>query len=319
MRVFASHAKRVIAWSLGLLLALLGPAAAQSTEQQVQCFQLEQELQRVSQGGGNKRQQIAKIEADIRKFDRIYQQGQAELERRDCYDYFLFSQSVRETPQCLGIAKQIEQARKRLSRLEKLRGAAMDETAQRTREDAIITELARWRCGPQYQQEAQKRSGDGFSLWNDSEGADPGLDPYSGGTGLGYSTYRTICVRLCDGYYFPISYATVPDAFSRDANACSSQCAAPAELFYYQNPGAEVEQATSLAGAPYTKLKNAWLYRKQFVKGCSCKVAEYTDGAEVETTSSTTEPSTASTQEAPAEPDAIGALIEGEEQGTSTE
>ena len=308
----------MLAGSLGLLLALLGPVAAQTTEQQMQCFQLEQELQRVSQGGGDKRQQLAKIETEIRKFDRIYQQGQAELERRDCYDYFLFSQSVRETPQCLGIAKQIDQARKRLTRLEKQRTAAMDETTQRTREDAIIVELARWRCGPQYQQEAQKRTGDGFSLWNNSEGVDPGLDPYSG-TGLGYTTYRTICVRLCDGYYFPISYATVPDTFSRDANACSSQCAAPAELFYYQNPGAEVEQATSLSGAPYTKLKNAWLYRKQFVKGCSCKVAEYTDGGEVETTSSTTEPGNAPAEGASTEPDAIGALIEGEEQGTSTE
>jgi hypothetical protein len=111
----------------------------------------------------------------------------------------------------------------------------------------------------------------------------------------------------------------VPDAFSRDANACSSQCAAPAELYYYQNPGAEVEQATSLSGASYTTLKNAWLYRKQFVKGCSCKVAEYTDGAEaVETTSSTFEPGDAVATESPTENDAIGALIEGEETDPST-
>ena len=214
----------------------------------------------------------------MRKFDRLYQQGQADLERRDCYDYFLFSQSVRETPQCLGLQRQVENAKKRLTRLEKMRVAATDETAQRNRQDALITELARWRCGPQYIQEARKRANDGFSFWNDSEGADPGLAPDGDGTGLGYATYRTICVRLCDGYYFPISYATVPDAFSRDANACSSQRAAPAELYYYQNPGAEVEQATSLAGVPYTQLRSAWLYRKQLVKGCSCKVAEYTDG-----------------------------------------
>ena len=298
------------------------PAAAQTTEQQVQCFQLEQELQRVSQGNGGKRAQLAKIETEIRKYDRIYQQGQAQLEQRDCYDYFLFSQSVRSTPQCLGIQKQIDNARARLTRLEAMRVEATDKSAQRNRQDALIVELARWRCGPQYIQEARKRANDGFSFWNNSEGADPGLAPYGDGTGLGYATYRTICVRLCDGYYFPISYATVPDAFSRDANACSSQCAAPVELFYYQNPGAEVEQATSLSGAPYTKLKNAWLYRKQFVKGCSCKVAEYTEGAEaVETTSSTTtsEPSDATTAESQAESNSIGALIDGEQPESTTE
>lgn len=314
-----------LALLLPLLVQTTGPKA-QTTEQQMQCFQLEQELQQVSQAGGGKRAQLARIEADMRKFDRIYQQGQAELERRDCYDYFLFSQTVRETPQCLGIQRQIENARKRLARLEEQRIAASDETAQRNRQDALIAELARWRCGPQYVQEAKQRNNDGFGFWNDSEGLDPGLDPYNQ-TGLGYTTYRTICVRLCDGYYFPISYATVPDAFSRDANACSSQCAAPTELYYYQNPGAEVEQAMSLAGAPYTKLKTAWLYRKELVKGCSCKVAEYAEGGgEPEATSSTDAPEetlplpeSTGAADAPAETDDIGTLIENSEQGSSTQ
>ena len=26
---------------------------------------------------------------------------------------------------------------------------------------------------------------------------------------------------------------------------------------------------------PYTSLKSAWRYRKEFVQGCSCKAAEY--------------------------------------------
>lgn len=330
---------RALAGGLMLLASMLvsgtGPHA-QTTEQQMQCYQLEQELQQASQGGGSQRAaQLSRIEADMRKFDRIYQQGQAELERRDCYDYFLFSQTVRETPQCQGLARQIENARKRLARLEQQRVAASDETSQRNQQDALIAELARLRCGPQYQQEAKKRNNDGFGFWNDSEGADPGLDPYNQ-TGPGYATYRTICVRLCDGYYFPISYATVPDAFSRDANACSSQCAAPTELYYYQNPGAEVEQAMSLAGAPYTKLKTAWLYRKELVKGCSCKVAEFADGGgEPDATSSTSTPEetlptpepsgeptgnqTSGAADAPAGNDAIGALIDGEQAPSATQ
>src|SRR6266540_3435428 len=30
-------------------------------------------------------------------------------------------------------------------------------------------------------------------------------------------TYRTLCVRTCDGYYFPISYATNRSHFKTDA------------------------------------------------------------------------------------------------------
>ena len=256
---------------------MAGPKA-QTTEQQMQCFQLEQELQQVSQGGGTQRAQLAKIEADIRKFDRIYQQGQAQLEQRDCYDYFLFSQTVRETPQCQGISRQIENARKRLARLEEQRIAASDETAQRNRQDALIAGARPLALRPAVSaggEEAQQRrlSASGTirrastRVWIPTARRAPATRPTArSASACATATISRSATRLC----------RTPSAAT--ANACSSQCAAPTELYYYQNPGAEVEQAMSLAGAPYTKLKTAWLYRKELVKGCSCKVAEYADG-----------------------------------------
>ena len=92
---------------------------------------------------------------------------------------------------------------------------------------------------------------------------------------LPFNTYRTVCVRLCDGYYFPVSFSTMQSQFPKDAQVCSSKCAAPAELFYYQNPGGEIEQATSVAGQPYSKLPNAFRHRKEVVQGCSCRSADY--------------------------------------------
>ena len=83
-------------------------------------------------------------------------------------------------------------------------------------------------------------------------------------------------MRLCDGYYFPVSFSTLPNHFQRDADLCQSPCAAPAELYYHQNPGGAVEQMVSAASQqPYTSLKTAWRYRKEYVPGCSCKAAEY--------------------------------------------
>ena len=45
--------------------------------------------------------------------------------------------------------------------------------------------------------------------------------------------YRTMCVRLCDGYYFPVSAATTKGRFQRDEQTCRSQCQAPTKLYYY--------------------------------------------------------------------------------------
>ena len=91
-----------------------------------------------------------------------------------------------------------------------------------------------------------------------------------------FATYRTLCVRLCDGYYFPVSFSTLPNHFQRDAEICQSRCAAPAELYYHQNPGGAVEQAISVATQqPLHQLEIGLALSQEFVQGCSCKEAEY--------------------------------------------
>ena len=62
---------------------------------------------------------------------------------------------------------------------------------------------------------------------------------------------------------------------AQDAQQCQSNCAAPAELYVYRNPGQEIEQAVSLNGSAYMDLPVALRFRKEYVKGCSCKQAEY--------------------------------------------
>jgi len=84
-------------------------------------------------------------------------------------------------------------------------------------------------------------------------------------------TYRTMCVRLCDGYYFPISFAASRDRFARDAKACESSCGGQARLFVYRNPGADVEDMVDLHGRPYRQLSTAFLYRQEYVAACKCQ------------------------------------------------
>jgi Protein of unknown function (DUF2865) len=245
------------------------------------CLQLEQRL--VSEGqqrGVNPRETMARLENEMRQTERQLSQAQGQLDRGDCYEYFLFSKSLRNTAQCRTSAGTTEQLRRRVSELDAQR-LQLAGAGERRVSDDIVRELARNGCGPQYVQEARKLDAQGGSnpFWSaEEEGGPKGSGNQFGS--LPFATYRTICVRLCDGYYFPVSFSTLPNHFQRDADVCQSKCAAPVELYYHQNPGANVDQAVSIkAQSNYTALKTAFRYRKEFVHGCSCKEAEYQAGA----------------------------------------
>ena len=239
------------------------------------CLQLEQRLVQESQRGTQSLELLPKVEADLRQVERQARQAQSQLERANCYDYFLFSKTLRRTRECVDLANQAEEAQRRLHDLDGQRQQMLG-TRDRSYQDDIIRELARNNCGPGYNQEAQRRGGFNpfSSLWQDEDSGPGGRANQFGA--LPFATYRTICVRLCDGFYFPVSFSTLPNHFSRDAEMCQSKCAAPAELYYHQNPGGAVEQAVSVNGQqPYTSLKSAFRYRKEYVQGCSCKQAEF--------------------------------------------
>lgn len=232
------------------------------------CLQLEQRLVQEGQKGNQSRDQLARVEAELRQVDRAFNMGASKLDS-NCYETFLFTRSFRNTPQCKELARQVEVSKRRLAELEAQR---QDLSSGRSYQDDIIGELARNNCGANYADQARRRSTSG-GFW--SEEGDIGTNNWTpfGSSG---ETYRTVCVRLCDGYYFPVSFSTLPSHFAQDADVCSSKCAAPAQLYYYRNPGGTMEQAIALqSNDPYSKLKTAFRYRKEYVNGCSCKEAEY--------------------------------------------
>ena len=239
------------------------------------CLQLEARLVQEGQRGSTTRDQLPRIEAEMRQVERANQAAQSQLERSDCYDYFLFAKSLKRTRACVDLANQADGAKRRLAEFEAQRQQIMQSGGRSLRED-IVRELARINCGPAYQQEARNSSGPFSGLWQDEEGGGPGGGKFGN---LPYSTFRTVCVRLCDGYYFPVSFSTLPNNFDHDSDVCQQRCAAPAELYYHQNPGGTVEQAIAhKTKQPYTTLRTAFRFRKEFVAGCSCKQTEYVPG-----------------------------------------
>jgi len=82
--------------------------------------------------------------------------------------------------------------------------------------------------------------------------------------------YRTLCVRLSDGYYWPISYATSRGRFAKDTRVCNSSCTEPVRLFVYSNPHGRPEDMVDLRGRRYSDLRNAWRYREEYVGTRKC-------------------------------------------------
>jgi hypothetical protein len=192
--------------------------------------------------------------------------------------FFIFGNP--RPPQCDSLNTQIGRMRDNLERmvseLGKLRGGGTDLNRDLQRRQ-LVSQLAQNNCGPQYRQAAsaqpQRPRGLLEALFGSGMREESTIDQapldMPGG-----NTYRTLCVRTCDGFFFPISFATVPGRFGDDAQTCQRLCpAAETMLFTHRNPGEEVDQAVSLNGEPYTSMPNAFKYRQAFSNQCSCRGA----------------------------------------------
>jgi hypothetical protein len=250
--------------------AVARPAPAGPAQRNPVCIRLESQLATIDRGMVD-----ASRAAQIRRYEEAAQRQQGELDRvsaqarrMGCEGRGFFSLFGGQPPQCGQINNQIQQMRANLDRvhfdLQRLQGTTADREGQRR---TILASLGQNDCGPQYRQFANQGSGGFFdNLFGGAAVSTPGP------TGSG-DTYRTICVRTCDGFYFPVSYSTVPSKFADDEQVCRRMCpAAEVVLYSYRNPGEDVSQAISQGGRAYSELPAAFAYRKAMDPACSCKL-----------------------------------------------
>jgi hypothetical protein len=235
------------------------------------CVRLEGQLATVNRGAADpaRADQIKRYEDAVAKQQTELDRTLAQSKKQGCEGIGFFALFTGRSPQCAPLNSQIQQMRDNLDRtmtdLEHLKSGNNDQDGQRR---ALIGQLAQNNCGPQYRAAAAAAGPGGFldALFGGI------INP--GGDGAPSGTYRTVCVRTCDGYYFPISYSTVPNRFADDQRACQRLCpAAEAMLYSYRNPGEDINQAVSVSGQSYTELPNAFHYRKEFTPACSCRRA----------------------------------------------
>jgi len=266
-RAFFARARRGVQHGFvpALLLALALPDAALAQAGTRACRQLEAQLVGLSGGGsGSARRYDAAIERQREQMDK----ARAQARRAGCG----FAFAGRQAEFCGKINATLARMDKNLADLQRKRAqlGGGDGRRQRAR---IMAALDAHGC------RAPRRAA-----------PEPAADatraerPARMTPGALSGQFRTLCVRSCDGYYFPISWSVSFGAFERDARACQAMCpGTQVELHHHRVSGEDSEDMVSTAtGLPYREMENAFLYRRpgaSIPAGCGCGAAAAQGGA----------------------------------------
>ncbi len=263
-----------------LILAMVVMALDVQTAhaQAAQCAQLQGALAQFD--SNSEFRQMGSNSNAARQLQRQVQQAESRYIRDGCNDDARAGRQL--TRACQLIARDVLDLRDQYAQVSQAVETANAVGQQR---EAILQEMARFGCnaGSSASFTTDRQSVFDRIFGTTSEGDFTNGDFIDGGDYWGFSGYntvRTVCVRLSDGYFWPISYATLPDFIGNDAMSCQQMCPNTAvDLYYYANPGEEPEQMRNMNGSPYSALPTAFAYRDAFDKSASCEAAPVADGS----------------------------------------
>ena len=83
---------------------------------------------------------------------------------------------------------------------------------------------------------------------------------------------RTLCIRTCDGYYFPISHSATRKRFKIDEAVCKAMYGGAVANLYYHDNGSSADTAVSLKGKPLAREPYAFAFRNTFSESCQAEL-----------------------------------------------
>ena len=215
------------------------------------------------------------IVASLRQTETRVRQDESMWIRGGCQEALNAGQAL--SGQCRALAQAITSGR---SQVQELTGAAREGQSLAQNRERLLQDSARFNCSAGGNQSGAAFPGQRQPLLNQLFG---GNDPFFGDDyrespfdpWSTMATRRTVCVRTCDGFYWPISFSTTDDFIGQDAIRCHEMCpGTDVLLFSYRNPGEEPEDMISLSGAPYRSMPYAFLFRQEVAENCSCQQRE---------------------------------------------
>ena len=302
--------RAVAACAAFLPILLAGPAAADT------CSDLRRQLQAARNAAGGTISQIQRYDDAARRQASEIEKTITIQEQHGCYR--------NPDAACQQLAHTLRQMRYNLSALNRQLGR-LKAGRNTGRVRAIEARLKTYRCDERQRVVRSRPEGRSVTLARPDparrneviirDGTGParvlGVAP-NGNAGFGNpdaltvpqlsGTFRTLCVRTCDGYYFPVSFSTTSAYFERDAEACRAMCpASETKLYFHRVPEEESEAMISLRGEPYTALPTAFLYRKRRteIADPSCTCGKPVTTANADSQPDVEEPGTAAALPAP--------------------
>ena len=168
-------------------------------------MQLQQDLIAAQRGGGGgDRAQLPHIEQQIAQADRVFQGTRAEMENARCFEsFFIFGRGLVRSPKCLSMNARVEDARRQLTQLQQQRQAIVGGGGNKRQQAELHAALARAGCGPAAQKPRRGGLFDFFGGGQEEQEPEFQTPVYRSIDPNG--RYKTVCVRLCDGFFYPIS------------------------------------------------------------------------------------------------------------------
>jgi len=216
------------------LLGLGGSAFAQSA-----CQRYRAEL--ASLGGGGSRNDAGaaqRLRSEIARMTGYYQSIGCEG------GSFLF---FSPPPECGAIAARIRSMQATYAQLAS-RGSGEGNEPRRAELRGIIAQVCREEEGQRKLREAARREYG---------------EPRRMGGG------RLVCVRACDGFFFPLDNR--PAGRASEDQLCQALCRGAEAAAYRMPTDGEINEAVSSRGKPYVRLANAFKFQKARDDSCSCK------------------------------------------------
>jgi hypothetical protein len=256
------------------------PSGTTISAREQTCQRLEGQLASLGSGGDAARaDQVRRLEETMGRQQAELDRTQAQARRQGCDQpgFFQLFGGPGRSEQCAPLNTKIQQMRSNLARaqgdLQQLQGSNSAGFEREGQRRTVLNALAQNDCGPQYRAQAARAApGNFFEQLFGGPGSTSGPEQDAGAGGSGY---RTVCVRTCDGYFFPISFSTSQDRFRDDETTCQRMCpAAEVMLFSHRTAGEDMRQAVSTGGQLYTEIPNAFKYKTEWSKTCTCKAAD---------------------------------------------
>ena len=260
--------------ALGGVTLVLSPGQASS--QPIGCGELAARIAALGEGSQTSNQNAGATQKQRAELDRAVRNARGL--GCDRSQFFLFDAPP---PQCQGLNAQIQQMQANLAQYQGGKDPAGNAAARQQ-----LTARYNAYCRGQAQTARQPREPGFFESLFGIFGQNPNpfsfdqqprfeeVRPLPGEDLTPRGGSQAVCVRECDGGFFPLDHSVRQSDPDQLTGLCQALCPNTAVSVYTRSPNQQISTAVSLDGdMPYSDLPNALRFEKSFDPACTCKPA----------------------------------------------